>query len=128
MTGANRPMKKQNLFYGLAAALIGLSLATAPAMAQTQPVTKPAAAAATTATTTATTPAKPATAKAATPAATKSQADKKPAKSCDGMDKASKAYSDCVKTQAQTTKTDKKPAEPKTAKAADKTKAKAKTN
>jgi disulfide bond formation protein DsbB len=116
-------MKKQNLFYGLAAALIGLSLATAPAMAQTQPVTKPAAAAATTATT----PAKPVT-KPATPAATKSQADKKPAKSCEGMDKASKAYSDCVKTQAQTTKTDKKPAEPKTAKAADKAKAKTKTN
>lgn len=117
-------MKKHTLFYGLAAALIGLSLATAPAMAQTQPatqaVTKPAAAAANTATT----PAKP-----ATPAATKSQADKKPAKSCDGMDKASKAYSDCVKTQAQTTK-DKKPAEPKTAKAADKAadKAKTKTN
>ena len=115
-------MKKHTLFYGLAAALIGLSLAAAPAMAQTQPatqaVTKPAAAVAA--------PAKPA--KPATPAASKSQADKKPAKSCDGMDKASKAYSDCVKTQAQTTKTDKKAAEPKTAKAADKAKAKAKTN
>ena len=111
-------MKKQTLFYGLAAALIGLSLATAPAMAQTQPVTKPAAAAAATATT----PAKP-----ATPATSKSQSAKKPAATCDGMDKASKAYSDCVKTQAQTTK-EKKPAEAKTAKAVDKTKAKTKTN
>ena len=109
-------MTKHSLFYSLAAALIGLSLATAPAMAQTQPVTKPAAAAATTATT----PAKP-----AKPAAN-AQADKKPAASCDGMDKKSKAYSDCVKTQAQTTK-DKKPA--KTAKATtDKTKPVTKTN
>ncbi len=84
-------MKKHTLFYGLAAALIGLSLAAAPAMAQTQP-TKPATAAA------------------------NSQSAKKPAATCDGMDKKSKAYSDCVKTQAQTTK-EKKPSEPKAAKA-----------
>lgn len=39
--------------------------------------------------------------------AANTQRDKKPAATCDGMDKKAKAYSDCVKTQAQTTKTDK---------------------
>lgn len=43
----------------------------------------------------------------------KSQADKKPAQSCEGMDKATKAYSDCVKAQAMTTK-DTRQADPKT--------------
>ncbi len=41
---------------------------------------------------------------AKTEKASKSQSTKKPAQSCEGMDKASKAYADCVKAQAQTTK------------------------
>lgn len=35
---------------------------------------------------------------------TKAQSDKKPGQTCEGLDKASKAFSDCVKAQAQTTK------------------------
>lgn len=35
--------------------------------------------------------------------ATKTQSSKKPAAGCEGMDKKSKAYSDCVKAAAQTT-------------------------
>jgi uncharacterized protein HemX len=63
--------------------------------------------------------------------AANTQRDKKPAQSCEGMDKKTKAYSDCVKKQAQTTKTDKqadkKPETPPgtaAAKAADKAKGK----
>lgn len=84
-------MTMRKLYTGLFAALIGLSLATAPAMAAGANEKKAA-------------------------ATTKSQSAKKPAATCEGMDKASKAYSDCVKTQAQTTK-DKKPTESKAAKA-----------
>jgi len=40
--------------------------------------------------------------------AAQTQQGKKPATSCDGMDKKTKAYSDCVTTQAQTTKDVKK--------------------
>lgn len=55
--------------------------------------------------------------------AANSQRDKKPAETCKDMDKKSKAYSDCVKTQAQTTKTDKQ-ADKQVPKGADKAKVK----
>jgi hypothetical protein len=43
--------------------------------------------------------------------AANSQRDKKPAETCKDMDKKSKAYSDCVKTQARTTKDSKQAAQ-----------------
>lgn len=63
--------KNEKLFSGFTALalVLGLALATTPAMAQG-----------------------------------KSQNDKKPGQTCQGEDKASKAFSDCVKAQAQTTK------------------------
>ena len=63
--------------------------------------------------------------------AANTQRDKKPGQSCDGMDKKTKAYSDCVKAQAQSDKKPKKPdeatdlqADKKAAKAVDQGKAK----
>lgn len=58
-----------------------------------------------------------------TKSAANTQRDKKPAQTCEGMDKKSKAYSDCVKTQAQTTKTDKQ-ADKQASQGAEKSKAK----
>jgi len=77
---------------GLAAALTGYD--ASPAFAQKTEKTEKATKAAKT---------DKATKAAKTDKATKAQKEKKPAQGCEGMDKATKAYSDCVKGQAQTT-------------------------
>ena len=49
----------------------------------------------------------PAAAQSNSKGAANTQRDKKPGQSCQGIDQKSQAYADCVKAEAQTTKTDK---------------------
>jgi len=90
---------------GLFAAAFAFAVGAAPAMAQTTPQGTAQGAA-----------------KSATAPANKSTAStKKPGQSCDKLDKATKAYSDCVKAQAQS---EKKPKPAETAKTVEKGKKK----